>query len=431
MWIGIDDTDSKRGMCTTYLVGDILKELWNYGLELLRYPRLIRLNPNIPWKTRGNGAVALEVGVPHKKLEKIGWMGQKIYRCTAKSVSIDVEAVTEGLRNVIQHHAELDAEGTNPGLVVTQKKPPYGVYDKTVKEIVTLKETRDILDIVGAYYFGFKNERGLIGATAAVAWRPYTDKTYELLVYGKKAQLSKENVIKMDYCCPSTFDNYDYENRHVQIMPHAPGPVIYGVRGDNEKELKKAMRMLRVPGVQRWFLFETNQGTDDHLQKKKIEDIHPYQSVIVTGQVASAPRTITGGHLIFSLMGTKTIDCACYEPTKNFRTVIRNLYPGDKITVYGGIRTNPLTVNIEKILIHELVAIHRKVENPVCPRCKRHMKSMGKNDGYRCRRCGIKSGNEKATTVTIKRNLSSIFYEVPVVARRHLAKPLKRMQNII
>lgn len=430
MWIGVDDTDSRKGMCTTYLVGDILKELWNYGLELTGYPCLIRLNPNIPWKTRGNGAVALEVGIPNKKLEKIGWMEKNIYRCTAKSDSIDFEKVTEGLKGVIQENAELDAEGTNPGLVVTQKKPPYGVYAKTVKEIVTLKETREILDMVGAHSFGFKNGRGLIGATAAVAWRPYTDKTYELLAYGKNGKISRETIIRMDSCCPSTFDNYDYENRHIQIMPHAPGPVIYGVRGDNEKELKKAMHMLHVPEVQRWFLFETNQGTDDHLQKKKIGDIHPYESVSVTGYVASLPQTITGGHLIFSLEDTEKIDCACYEPTKKFRNVIRSLYPGDKITVYGGIRKHPITLNIEKIQIHELVTIHSKVANPLCPLCKRHMKSIGKNDGYRCRRCGIKTGEEKAKIVKIKRKLRPIFYEVPVVARRHLAKPLKRMQNL-
>ena len=58
------------------------------------------------------------------------------------------------------------------------------------------------------------------------------------------------------------------------------------------------------------------------------------------------------------------------------------------------------------------------------------MKSVGKNDGYRCRRCGIKTGAEKAKIVQIKRKLCPVFYEVPVVARRHLAKPLKRMKNI-
>jgi tRNA(Ile2)-agmatinylcytidine synthase len=58
------------------------------------------------------------------------------------------------------------------------------------------------------------------------------------------------------------------------------------------------------------------------------------------------------------------------------------------------------------------------------------MKSTGKNTGYRCRRCGIKTEEEKAKIVQITRPLCPIFYEVPVVARRHLAKPLKRMHNI-
>jgi tRNA(Ile2)-agmatinylcytidine synthase len=146
--------------------------------------------------------------------------------------------------------------------------------------------------------------------------------------------------------------------------------------------------------------------------------------------VASRPRVITGGHLIFSLRDTKKIDCACYEPTKKFRNIIRELYPGDKITVYGGVRKTPLTLNIEKIKIHKLATIHHKVENPFCPQCKRHMKSMGKKGGYRCRHCGEKTNKENAKIETIKRKLLPGFYEVPVVARRHLAKPLKRMKTL-
>ncbi|MEM0501968.1 MAG: DNA-binding protein, partial [Thermoplasmata archaeon] len=51
MWIGVDDTDSSEGMCTTYLAPQILLKL---NLDLIGFPRLVRLNPNIPWKTRGN-----------------------------------------------------------------------------------------------------------------------------------------------------------------------------------------------------------------------------------------------------------------------------------------------------------------------------------------------------------------------------------------
>jgi len=61
LWIGVDDTDSLKGMCTTYLATELIRELTEEH-DLIGYPRLVRLNPNIPWKTRGNGAIAPAVG---------------------------------------------------------------------------------------------------------------------------------------------------------------------------------------------------------------------------------------------------------------------------------------------------------------------------------------------------------------------------------
>src|SRR5436189_5585216 len=61
LWIGVDDTDSLTGMCTTFLAGELVRELTR-AYDLIGYPRLVRLNPNIAWKTRGNGAVCIRVG---------------------------------------------------------------------------------------------------------------------------------------------------------------------------------------------------------------------------------------------------------------------------------------------------------------------------------------------------------------------------------
>ena len=58
--IGFDDTDSRNGMCTTFLAYKIVEYLKKEHTEFLDYPYLIRFNPNIPWKTRGNGAVAID-----------------------------------------------------------------------------------------------------------------------------------------------------------------------------------------------------------------------------------------------------------------------------------------------------------------------------------------------------------------------------------
>ena len=59
--IGIDDTDSPDGMCTTYLASQIINKFKDNGIELADYPRLIRLNPFARFKTRGNGGVSLKI----------------------------------------------------------------------------------------------------------------------------------------------------------------------------------------------------------------------------------------------------------------------------------------------------------------------------------------------------------------------------------
>ncbi|MEK6851015.1 MAG: DNA-binding protein, partial [Candidatus Thermoplasmatota archaeon] len=58
--LGFDDTDSRRGLCTTWLATEFVREFRDW--DLLGYPRLVRLNPNVPWKTRGNGAICLRLG---------------------------------------------------------------------------------------------------------------------------------------------------------------------------------------------------------------------------------------------------------------------------------------------------------------------------------------------------------------------------------
>src|SRR2546427_12382734 len=60
-WVGVDDTDSLQGVCTMFRATEIIRDLTE-DFDLIGYPRLVRLNPNIPWKTRGNGAVCLRFG---------------------------------------------------------------------------------------------------------------------------------------------------------------------------------------------------------------------------------------------------------------------------------------------------------------------------------------------------------------------------------
>ena len=410
IWIGVDDTDSKHGGCTTYVALAIIEQLKKENCDMIGYPRLVRLNPNIPWKTRGNGAVSIQFkNGKRKKIRSI-------------------------LENILNKYARVDDKDTNPGFVIIDEQPCFSLYEKTVREIVSLKETKQILDSIGAEYKGYKNGRGIIGAAASVAWSPNHDRTYELISYreekkwGTNRQVDYQSVIKMDETYGSTFDNYDYENNHNRLVPNSSCPVLYGIRGENIEDLIKASSIVKSEKIDHKLIFETNQGTDDHLQRKNIIDIEPFQSAIVEGSICKEPYTLKGGHVIFTIRDSKgKIDCAAYEPTKEFRNIIRKLCAGDFVEVYGGVREKPLTVNIEKINVKSLVKKVEKVENPVCPKCGKHMKSKGKNQGFKCKKCGTKS--DKPVLEEKKRNLEIGFYEVPVCARRHLSKPLKRMDH--
>ena len=398
---------------------------------------MVRLNPNVPWKTRGNGAIAVHVGKGVGEKKHMGRWGKKILYSfsSVKQEDVEVTVLADIVDNIIRSCAVFSDAKTNPGFVICKEKPPGDVYVRGVKGILKLGEIKCLLENIGATYKGYKNQRGLIGATAAIAWTP-SDKTYELITYrckekwGTRRYVDASSVQMLDNRCPSTFDNYDYVNKHNRITPNSPCPVLYGIRGDSPDELLEAMALVKSEEYVGWLLFETNQGTDDHLQEKKIVEIKPGDSVVIEGKVASKPSTIVGGHVIFKLQdgSNRVIDCAAYEPTKQFRDIIRELQIGDTIKVFGGIREKPFTINLEKIQIKKLVTVKKKVENPVCPRCGKHMKSIGKREGYRCIRCGVKKDENEARYELVERKIKPGFYEVPVCARRHLSKPLKRMK---
>jgi tRNA(Ile2)-agmatinylcytidine synthase len=230
----------------------------------------------------------------------------------------------------------------------------------------------------------------------------------------------------MNEIFPFTFDNYDYSNKHNRLVPSSPCPILFGIRGDKVDELVNAKKLINSEKINSWIIFESNQGTDEHLQRKNIVDVKPFESVILEGFVYNQPMTIQGGHVLFKIKDkTGIIDCAAYEPTKEFRYSIRELMIGDNLVVYGGVREKPLTVNLEKIFVRTLDDKFVKVENPVCPKCGKHMKSKGKNTDFKCIKCKTKS--DKPIIKKQERKINKGFYEVPVCARRHLSKPLKRM----
>jgi len=87
----MDDTDSTKGMCTTYLTSEIMAEFSE--VDMIGYPRLVRLNPNIPWKTRGNGAISLRLGKGLGKRFVIGEIAGKRYYGYERGRDTEIEDV--------------------------------------------------------------------------------------------------------------------------------------------------------------------------------------------------------------------------------------------------------------------------------------------------------------------------------------------------
>ncbi len=422
--IGIDDTDSKKGMCTTYVGAVIIRRIREIGGRLEGFPKLIRLNPMWPHKTRGNCAVAMKVRISRQRIPIV------------KRIVLDT----------VRELAELRSETTNPGVVFYESedipKCLKTFSKKTVQEVVDLKEAEELAKEVEAEIHKFKLGNGVIGALAAIGHPLDRDWTFELIAYrirenwGTPRKIDAESVFRMNAeTYPETFDNLDPLTGEIRITPHTPCPILYGIRGETPEAVEKASKLVRtLEPVDFMITYKTNQGTDEHyLRLKKISEVKPYRSVIVDGTVCRAPRTIPGGHVIFSVKnGSGEIDCAAYEPTRKFREIARSLVIGDKVRVFGGVKEKPnlpLTVNLEKISILKLVPLVEK-RNPTCPRCGRRMKSEGKGKGYSCKKCKINAPEGKAETIRLPRKILLRIFEVPPRCRRHLAKPLVREVHV-
>ncbi|MEM4251879.1 MAG: tRNA(Ile)(2)-agmatinylcytidine synthase, partial [Candidatus Bathyarchaeia archaeon] len=412
--IGIDDTDSKQGMCTTYVGAVVLDRLRTLGFRLESWPRLVRLNPNWHLKTRGNCAVCIDV------------------KCKGSSLPV----LRKTVLRTVEELAELECESTNPGVVIFPSSTIPAELERfsetVIQDVVKIEDAERLAQRIGAEYYKFKLGRGIVGALAAIGETFQQDSTYEILAYrraeyrGKKRAVDSESVVKMDKATfPRTFDNIDPTTGEIRITPHTPCPVLFGIRSQDPETALEAFRMVKVnEPIERWIIYRTNQGTDAHLRYSSFRNIKPLTSAILTGNVSRKPRILPGGHVVFSLNdGDGEIDCAAYEPTRRFRDAVKCLEVGDLVRVYGGVKKKeglPLTLNLEKIEVLELKKILLKM-NPVCAFCGKRAKSEGKGKGYQCRICGRRFPSGSEVYVEKERDLTPGFYEVPPRARRHLA----------
>lgn len=336
MLVGIDDTDSSRGWCTTYLAYRIAVDL-RPEVRVTPYPRLVRLNPNIPFKTRGNAAVCLEVEAP------------------------DPDAAFEGVRRKVEELSDVEG-GANSGVVavegVSNARRLEPLYQRALAGVVSPHSVRRLLKSLGARSFELGNGMGIVGAASSIGFGPGFDHTYELIAYrrrefwGTKRAVQSESVREMDArTFPHTFNNYDYQKRKVLIAPHGPDPVFAGVRGDSPQVVIRAFGMVgHEEPLEGHMVYLSNQHTDAHLGHRL--RWKTFSSGWIDGTVEGV-TTGPGGHVYVALRaGGEARLAAAYEPTADLRRTAKALRQGDRIRAFGGVRRgtslHPSVLNLEK-----------------------------------------------------------------------------------
>ncbi|MEF8872388.1 MAG: tRNA(Ile)(2)-agmatinylcytidine synthase [Haloarculaceae archaeon] len=406
--IAVDDTDSRdRGMCTTYVAARLAERVRAAGGTVERTV-LVRLNPAVEHKTRGNAALAVHCDL-----------------AADRALALADDALDR---------AETDDPRTNPGGVVVDTAPetvPSALADvarRAVREFLDLDAVRETLSAAGVETVERGMGRGLIGAAAAAgAHRAFDEWTYECISYrererwGTDRQVDTDSVFAAaDDAYPEVWDTVDREEGVAVCVPRTPCPILHGIRGDDPGAVRRVAQRIESEPVARRHTFVTNQGTDAHLRDGTIDDVRDGRAYRLDGAVATRPETEEGGHVFFTLEGKEEMRCAAFEPTKRFRDRVRALREGDYITACGEVSDG--TLKLEKFAVRERVTT--ELDTPDCPDCGRSMKSAGANAGYRCRDCGTSADGKVARE--LDRDIEKGWYEVPPVARRHIARPLIR-----
>ena len=136
--IGLDDTDSPNGGCTTYVAAVLVEHLISLGADFKGYPTLLRLNPNTPWKTRGNASMCLRFNIEESKYL----------------------VIKEYIKGLVDQYCELDCDNTNPGVAFLKGDVPEDIKEFSNIVVKSIVEKKTVMKLIEKYrldHFEYKN----------------------------------------------------------------------------------------------------------------------------------------------------------------------------------------------------------------------------------------------------------------------------------
>lgn len=394
-WLGLDDTDSLAGGCTTETFHQLLLGLPK-EVEVGE-PRLVRLWPFAFRRTRGNAALAVELKCPDEAAllaHLDAWWERHLAplggRMEASSVSSRPQSPA------------------SPGMVWFRDAPGADFYWKAVRGDVTAEPLPGALRSWGG--------EGCIGATAAVAW-PATTVTWEAIAWRCQGVQGPRLV---DASALADIDGWsnivfsrDPRRGHQLVAPRGNSPVLFGVRSRTKVDAERAgQRLLDAEGteaVSGLRVFQTNQASGDHLDRvyrltvleKNVEPVRKHVQLITNGRPVQA-----------------------YAEGGPVNALARWMEVGDVFEVRGLVGPDGV-LHAEQLRL--VTAQPRRKNRPKCPSCEVTLKSMGAGQGLRCPSC--KERSVDAWVEVPAHPPADGWVEPEVDARRHLARPLEWDEN--
>ena len=388
-WLGLDDTDSLEGGCTTEVLHQLIRQL--PPNVVVAQTRLVRLWPFAKRRTRGNAAVAVELTTEDES-ELIDWLDNH-WNNNILPLEGKVHSST---------HNEREQHPSDPGMVWFSKPiTNQSLYHRGLTQEITVDE----LPIANASWGG----HGRIGATLAVHW-PAETVTYEAIAWRNKQNsgLRKldENAIKEIDQMYDSFLCRDSRLGTSLLAPKGESPVLFGVRTWTKKGAYQALEILgdaeHTEPISGGIVFATNQGTNDHLNGQFEVEVE-------------AIEILKGGH---TLIKSSTYTFLAFKQSGQISMISQMLRPGDTIQCKG-LRAHDESIHIEFLRV---VRLSPKKMRPLCPTCAKSMASMGAGQGIRCKKCGYQTED---TWDYVDRQIPvNQWIQPPPSSRRHLAKPL-------